>query len=143
MKRTFRDTSQAYGPGRRYLRLVIPRRAPASRDGSPEEAATGAAFFQAVGLAVEQRADVFEQLIGADGAVAEVFDQAADDLIRLLELFGVRCSRRCRNLDHIAQVGEELLLDGLFQALVAAIIERLATTRERRDTNQNLLAEGL
>src|SRR5262245_17123871 len=41
-------------------------------------------------LAIEQRANVLQQLVGTDRAVAMVTDEAADHLVCLLELFGVR-----------------------------------------------------
>src|SRR5262245_36047361 len=76
-------------------------------------------------LAIEQRANVLEQLVGTDRAVAVVTDEAADHLVRLLELLGVRCLRRGRDLDHITQVGEELLLDRLLQPLMAGVVKGL------------------
>src|SRR5689334_7651290 len=67
-------------------------------------------------LAIEQRTDVLEQLIGADGAVAVILDEAVDHLVGLLELLGVGRLTRRSDLDHVAQIGEQLLLDRLLQA---------------------------
>src|SRR5262249_33719634 len=94
-------------------------------------------------LAVEQRPDVAQQLVGAVRAIAVVGDEAADDLIRALELLWVRRLGRGRDLHHVAQVGEELLLNRLLEPLVTGIIEGLAASRQGRDADQNLLTERL
>src|SRR5262249_20940232 len=91
----------------------------------------------AASLAIEQRAHVLQQLVGADRAVAVVANEAADHLVCLLELLGVRRLRRGCDLDHIAQVGEELLLDGLLQPLMARIVEGLPPAGQRRDADQD------
>src|SRR5262249_21128675 len=88
-------------------------------------------------LAIEQRANVLQQLVGADRAVAVVANEAADHLVCLLELLGVRRLRRGCDLDHIAQVGEELLLDGLLQPLMARIVEGLPPAGQRRNADQD------
>src|SRR5262245_58425785 len=54
-------------------------------------------------LAGQQRADVLEQLVGADHAVALLGDQPVDHLVDPLELLGVGGLGRGRDLDHVPQ----------------------------------------
>src|SRR5947208_1442607 len=91
----------------------------------------------------EQRADVGQKLVGADGAVAAVFDEAVNDLVDAAELVGVGRLGGGRDLHHVLEVGEDFLLDGLLQALVRGVLELLALARVRRDAYENLLAEGV
>src|SRR5690606_26622938 len=92
-------------------------------------------------LPVEQRADVLQQLVGADRAIALLPDQPIDHVVDAAELVGIRSLGRRGDLDHVAQVGEQLLLDGLLQALVRLVVERLPAAGQRRDADQDLLTE--
>src|SRR5207248_5134347 len=75
---------------------------------------------------IEQRANVLEQLVRADRAVALLADQTIHDVVDAAELLGVRRLGRGRDLDHVLQVGEQLLLDRLAQPLVRGVFEALA-----------------
>src|SRR5262249_9874950 len=91
----------------------------------------------------QQRADVTQQLVGADRAVAVVFDQAVDDLVDAAQLVGVGRLGRGGDLHNVLEVGEDLLLDGLFQPLVRVVLECLAFARVRGDADQDLLPESV
>src|SRR5215475_2068078 len=91
----------------------------------------------------QQRADVTQQLVGADRAVAVVFDQAVDDFVDAAQLVGVGRLGRSGDLHHVLEVGEDLLLDGLFQPLVRVVLEGLAFARIRGDADQDLLPESV
>src|SRR2546423_11030624 len=91
----------------------------------------------------EQRADVGQQFVGADGAVAAVFDEAVNDLVDAAQLVWVGRLRGGRYLHNVFQVGEDFLFNRLLQALVRGVLELPALARVRRNPNQNLLAEGV
>src|SRR5581483_7848754 len=94
-------------------------------------------------LPAEQRPDVFEELVGADRAVALFGDHPVDHVVNALELFGVGRLGRGRDLHDVAEVREQLLLDRLAQSLVARVLEALAAAGERREPDQDLLPERL
>src|SRR5262249_38151674 len=77
----------------------------------------------------QQSADVTQQLGGADRAVTVVFDQAVDDLVDAAQLVGVGRPGRGGDLHNVLEVGEDLLLDGLFQPFVRVVLEGLAFAR--------------
>src|SRR5262245_33060645 len=77
----------------------------------------------------QQRADVAQQLIDADRAVAVVFDQAVDDLVDAAQLISVERLGRGDDLHNVLEVGEDLLLDGLVQPLMRVVLEGLAFAR--------------
>src|SRR5438105_1672750 len=71
----------------------------------------------------EQRADVGQQFVGADGAVAAVFDEAVNDLVDAAELVWVGRLRGGRDLHNVFQVGEDFLFNRLLQTLVRSVLE--------------------
>src|SRR5438105_1627963 len=94
-------------------------------------------------LTVQQRPDVFQELVGAQVAVLLLLDHAVHDVVDAPQLLRVRGLGRRRDLDDVPQVGEELLLDGLAQSLVGGVVEPLPAPRQAGETDQDLLAEGL
>jgi len=57
-------------------------------------------------------------------------DKPVGHVVHAPQLLGIWRLRRGRDLDDIAQVGEELLLDRLAQPLVGGVVERLAAPRQ-------------
>src|SRR5450755_4819398 len=98
-------------------------------------------YLQDRDLAIQETARVAKNLICAHMAIAVFRHQAVHHLVDLAQLILIgRASRGC-NLHHVAQVGKQLLLDRLLQALVTGIIEGQSLASQRRDANQYLLAE--
>src|SRR5262245_13254768 len=91
----------------------------------------------------QQGADVAQQLVRADRAVTMVFDESVNDLVDAAELVGVGRLGRGRDLYHVFQVGEDLLLNRLSQPVVRVVLESLTFARIRRDPDQYLLPEGV
>ena len=54
-----------------------------------------------------------------------IFDKTINNFVDLAQLFLIRCACGSRDFDDIAQVGEEFLLDGFFQALVTGVVKLL------------------
>src|SRR5436309_2093851 len=91
----------------------------------------------------EQRADVGQQFVSADGAVAAVFDETIYDLVDATKLIRVGRLRRSRDLHHVFQVRENLLLNRFLQTLVRVVLEAASLSRVGRDANQNLLTKSV
>src|SRR5438045_3875764 len=91
----------------------------------------------------EQRADVGQKLVGADGAVAAVFDETIYDLVDAAQLIRVGRLRRSSDLHHVFQVRENLLLNRFFQTLVRVVLEAASLSCVGRDADQNLLTESV
>src|SRR5215213_9177130 len=71
----------------------------------------------------QQRADVLQQFVRAHAAVALLANEPVVHIVDAAKLLHVRRLRRGRDLHHVLQVGEQLLLDGLAQPLVAGVLE--------------------
>src|SRR5260221_13086357 len=93
-------------------------------------------------LSIQQTTCIAQDLVSANMAVSMLRHQAVNDFVNLAKLIFVWSARGCSDLDHIAQVSEEFLLNGLLQAFVAGGVEGHALPSQRRDANEDFLAEG-
>src|SRR5919199_6554587 len=89
----------------------------------------------AASSAVEQRADVLQQLVGTHVAIPLLADQPVDDVVDAPQLVLVGRLGGGGDLDHVPQVSEELLLDALAQAIVRGIRERLRAPCQGREAD--------
>src|SRR5258707_11630210 len=93
-------------------------------------------------LSIQQTTCIAQDLVSANMAVSMLRHQAVNDFVNLAKLIFVWSTRGCSDLDHIAQVSEEFLLNGLLQAFVAGVVEGHALTSQRRDADEDFLAGG-
>src|SRR5438132_3772481 len=94
-------------------------------------------------LPCQQAADVLEELIGAVRAIALPRHQRLDDFVELTQLFGIRAARRNGQLDGVAPLLKELLLNGLFELLVRGVVERLTMAIRHGHFAENLVAKAV
>src|SRR5258708_13632296 len=93
-------------------------------------------------LSIQQTTCIAQDLVSAYMAVSMLRHQAVNDFVNLAKLIFVWSARGCSDLDHVAQVSEEFLLNGLLQAFVAGVVEGHALTSQRPDSNEDFLPEG-
>src|SRR5215831_1266466 len=91
----------------------------------------------------QQAADVLEELVGALGAIALARHQRLNDLVELPQLFGIWAARRNGQLDGVAPLLKELLLNGLFELVVCGVVEPLAAPVRHRHLAEDLVAKAV
>src|SRR6266702_404328 len=94
-------------------------------------------------LPCQQATDIFEELIGAVRAIALSRHQRLDDFVELTQWFGIRATRRNGQLDGVAPLLKELLLNGLFELLVCRVVELLTVSVRHRHLAENLVAKAV
>ncbi len=92
-------------------------------------------------LPVQQASHVTEQLVGANRAIAVLFDEALCHLVDLFQLMLIRRFVRRRDLDDVFEIGEQLLLDRFAQTVVRAVVKTLPFSRVGRDANEDFFTE--
>src|SRR5258708_15651662 len=91
-------------------------------------------------LSIQQTTCIAQDLVSAYMAVSMLRHQAVNDFVNLAKLIFVWSARGCSDLDHIAQVSEEVLLNGLLQAFLAGVVRGHALASQRRGAGEAFLA---